>query len=144
MRQSGCFSPLPFAEMRNYQLRSTIVKIQDHLTAEDRDRFHFYFGNHVSRTIRDDSTLAGTLDLINELFERDQINERDFNLLIDAFDTIQCIDAASLLRGHSSRRLSRRAFRSSRTSKTNGSRRSRRDVVVLGDAVAERFARFAA
>lgn len=132
--------------MNNYDLRSIIVKISDRLTPEDREQFHFYFGNNVSRTTRDDLTLAGTLNLINELFDRDKIKQRDFDLLIDAFDTIQCVDAATLLRGHSPLRLvsTRLEFGSSRTSETNGNERFRsvgRHVVVVDHATAERFDR---
>ena len=85
--------------MSDYQLRSIFIKIQDRLTAYDRSRFHFYLGNRIPRIVRDDTTLTGTLQAMNFLFEKDIINECDLTFLIDAFDKIQCIDAANLLRG---------------------------------------------
>jgi hypothetical protein len=36
---------------------------------------------------------------MESLIDQDKINEQDFTFLINAFDEIQCIDAAKLLRG---------------------------------------------
>jgi hypothetical protein len=82
------------------QLRGIILKLQNRLSEDDRIRFHFYMGNDVPRSYRDDHTLRGTLKLMKSLIDQDIINEQDFTFLIDAFDEIQCIDAAKLLRGN--------------------------------------------
>ncbi|CAF1370426.1 unnamed protein product [Adineta steineri] len=86
--------------MDNHRLRAIILKLQDRLSNDDRKRLHFYLGNDVPRRIRDDSTLGGTLSLMDSLFDQDKVNEKDFTFLINAFDEIQCIDAVKLLREH--------------------------------------------
>lgn len=82
------------------QLRSIILNLQNRLSDDDRLRLHFFLGNHVPRSIRDDLTLRGTLSLMDNLFEQDKINEKDFHFLIEALDSIQCFDAVKLLKGH--------------------------------------------
>jgi len=82
------------------QLRGIILKLQNRLSEDDRVRLHFFFGNYVPRTIRDDLTLRGTLNLMDYLFDQDKINDEDFTFLINAFDEIQCLDAVRLLRGN--------------------------------------------
>ena len=83
----------------NTNLRSVIVKIQDRLSDDDRARLHFYIGDKVPRAIRDNMTLCGTLCLIQCLFERNYVNEDDLSMLINAFETINCIDAVKMLKG---------------------------------------------
>jgi hypothetical protein len=92
--------------MDNHHLRAIILKLQDRLTDNDRRRLHFFLGNDVSRRIRDDPSLSGTLCLMESLFDQDKINEQDFTFLINAFDEIQCLDAVKLLRGNYSYRIS--------------------------------------
>ncbi|CAF1180626.1 unnamed protein product [Adineta ricciae] len=86
--------------MNKHRLRSVLLKLDARLTDDDRQRFHFFMGNNVPRRIRDDKSLNGTLSLLESLFDRDIINERDFTFLIDAFEEIECFDAAKLLREH--------------------------------------------
>ena len=86
--------------MDSHHLRAIILKIEDRLSEQDRRRLHFFMGNDVPRRFRDDSSLNGTLSLIESLFDQDKINERDFSYLINAFDEIQCIDAVKILRGY--------------------------------------------
>jgi hypothetical protein len=85
--------------MDAYRLRAIILKLQDRLSNDDRKRLHFYLGHDVPRRIRDDPSLGGTLSLMESLFDRDKINEKDFTFLINAFDEIQCLDAVKLLKG---------------------------------------------
>ncbi|CAF0787497.1 unnamed protein product [Adineta ricciae] len=84
--------------MDSVRLRAIILNLQDRLSNDDRKRLHFYLGNDVPRRIRDDPTLDGTLDLMDSLFDQDNINEHDFSYLIEAFDHIRCFDAAKLLK----------------------------------------------
>ncbi|UJR07506.1 hypothetical protein I4U23_011795 [Adineta vaga] len=84
--------------MNQYRLRSVILKLDARLSDADRQRFHFFMGNNVPRRIRDDKSLNGTLTLMESLFDQDKINEKDFTFLIEAFEEIECIDAAQLLR----------------------------------------------
>ncbi len=85
--------------MDSYQLRAIILKIQNHLSDDDRKRLHFFFGNDIPRRIRDDPSLGGTLNLMECLFDQDKINEQDFTFLINTFDEINCFDAVKILRG---------------------------------------------
>ncbi|CAF2078769.1 unnamed protein product [Rotaria magnacalcarata] len=86
--------------MNAHDLRAILLKLQDRLKDDDRKRLHFFFGNDVPRRIRDDPSLGGTLSLMESLFDQDKINEEDFTFLIHAFEAIQCVDAAKLLREH--------------------------------------------
>jgi hypothetical protein len=85
--------------MNNRHLRSILLNLQYRLSDNDRERLHFYLKNDVPRQVGDDSTLSGTLKLMQSLFDQDKINEKDFTLLIDAFKQIQCLDAVHLLKG---------------------------------------------
>jgi hypothetical protein len=85
--------------MDNHHLRSILLNLQYRLSDNDRERLHFYLKNDVPRTLGDDSTLNGTLRLMQSLFDQDKINEKDFSLLIDAFKQIRCFDAVNLLKG---------------------------------------------
>jgi hypothetical protein len=85
--------------MDNPHLCSILVNLQHHLSDNDRERLHFYLKNDVPRSIGDDSTLNGTLKLMQSLVDQDKINEKDFSLLIDAFKQIRCFDAVQLLKG---------------------------------------------
>ncbi|UJR12674.1 hypothetical protein I4U23_016848 [Adineta vaga] len=86
--------------MDSRDLRATILKIQDYLNDNDRKRLHFFLGSDVPRRIRDDPSLAGTINLMESLFDQDKISERDVSLLIQAFEKIQCIDAVKILKDH--------------------------------------------
>ncbi|CAF1416487.1 unnamed protein product [Adineta ricciae] len=84
--------------MDHCRLRSVLLKLENRLSNGDRQRFHFFLGDDVPRRVRDDATLHGTLAVIDCLFDQDKINERDFTYLIDAFEEIECFNAAHLLR----------------------------------------------
>jgi hypothetical protein len=84
--------------MSSHQFRGILLRLQDLLSDDDRRRFHFFLGEDVPRCIRDNPSLEGTLSLIETLFERDKISAEDFSFLIEAFDEIQCQDAAKFLR----------------------------------------------
>ena len=85
--------------MANRQLREIILDLQTRLSRNDRERLHFYLKDDVGRTLADDSSLTGTLHLMQELFDRDKISEQDFTFLIHAFQKIRCSDAVQLLKG---------------------------------------------
>jgi hypothetical protein len=82
------------------QLRGILLKLQNRLSEDDRLRLHFFFGNYAPKKITSDLTLRGTLNLMDYLFQQDQIDEQNFTFLINTFDEIQCNDAAKLLRGN--------------------------------------------
>lgn len=85
--------------MDNQQLRGIILKLQDYLSDSDRQRLHFFLGDEIPRSIRDDLTLNGTLKLMESLFDQDKINKQDVTLLINAFNAIQCVGAVKILNG---------------------------------------------
>jgi hypothetical protein len=85
--------------MDNPRLCSIVLNLQQRLSDNDRERLDLYLRNDISKSVRDDSTLGGTLKLIQSLFDQDKINEKDFTLLIDGFKQIRCFDAVHLLEG---------------------------------------------
>ncbi|CAF1128231.1 unnamed protein product [Rotaria sordida] len=89
--------------MDKNHLRGIILKLQDCLSDNDRQRLHFFLGDTVPRQIRDDQTLNGTLRLMESLFDQDKINERDVTFLINTFNAIQCNDAVKILNEHMKR-----------------------------------------
>jgi hypothetical protein len=84
--------------MDDPQLRSIILNLHRRLSDHDRHCLHFYLKNHVPRSIGDDSTLSGTLKLMDSLFDQAKITEQDFTFLINAFKQIECFDAVKLLK----------------------------------------------
>lgn len=85
--------------MDDHHLRSILLNLHYRLSDNDRERLHFYLHNDAPRSLIDDSSLSGTLKLIQSLFDQDKINEKDFTFLIKAFKQIQCFDAAKHLEG---------------------------------------------
>ena len=85
--------------MEDRCLREILLNLHSRLSNNDRERLHFYLQNDVPRILADDSSLSGTLKLMQSLFDQDKINENDFTLLVDAFGKIQCFDAIQLLKG---------------------------------------------
>jgi hypothetical protein len=81
------------------RLRAIILDIEYHLSDEDRRRLHFYVGGAVPRRLQDDTSLAGTLNMMERLIEEGRISENDFTFLIDALDQIHCMNAVELLKG---------------------------------------------
>ena len=85
--------------MDDHHLRSILLNLHSRLSDSDRERLHFYLQNDVPRPLVDDSSLSGTLRLMQSLFDQDKINENDFTFLINVFEQIRCFDAANLLKG---------------------------------------------
>ena len=85
--------------MSDHHLREILLNLHPRLSDNDRERLHFYLQNDVPRPLADDCSSTGTLKLIQSLFDQDKISEKDFTLLIDAFEKIQCCDAVNLLKG---------------------------------------------
>lgn len=83
-------------------LRQVLLKIQDLLSNEDRERLHFLLGSHIPRQYREDPTLGGTLRVLETLLDREIINEADCHYLIQALRDISCFQAAKQLSGSSS------------------------------------------
>ena len=89
----------PFRMDRGFDFRVLLIRIQDQLSDNDRRRFHFLIGDIIPRHQRDDCTLAGTLTLLESLFDRAVISEDYLDFLIRVFHQIQCHDAVKRLRG---------------------------------------------
>ena len=80
--------------MNNQDLRKVLLKVGDRLSDQSRKRLHFLLADNVTRPIQDNTTIHGTLDLWQSLFDQGKINENDVTLLISAFRDIGCMDAA--------------------------------------------------
>ncbi|CAF3084203.1 unnamed protein product, partial [Rotaria sp. Silwood2] len=78
----------------SFDFRAVLLKIQDLLSDNDRQRLHFLLGEDVPRHLRDDPSFTGTLRVLESLFEKAIINDQDCDYLIEAFEKIQCHDAA--------------------------------------------------
>jgi hypothetical protein len=87
--------------MNNCELRSTLLYLLGRLTNYDRQRLHFYLKNHVPRDIGDDSTLNGSLKLLDSLFDQAKISEQNITFLINALKQIQRFDIVLVLEGTS-------------------------------------------
>ncbi|MCC7515638.1 MAG: hypothetical protein IT212_13190 [Bacteroidia bacterium] len=82
-----------------FDFRALLLKTQELLSDTDRIRLHFLLGDDVPKYLRDDPSLAGTLRVLETLFDRSIIDDQDYDYLIDAFTKIQCKDAAKRLQG---------------------------------------------
>ena len=84
-----------------FEFRELLLKIQDRLSDNDRQRLLFLFGDDVPRYLRDDPSMSGTLLALQSLFDKAIINEQDCEYLVDALRRIRCFDAARRLQGSS-------------------------------------------
>ena len=85
-------------EMR---FRALLLKLQDSLSDNDRQKLHFLIGSIIPRRVRDDATTKGTLKLFELLFDCGKITDQKFDFLIEAFEGIDRHDIAGRLRGTS-------------------------------------------
>ena len=85
--------------MDSHRLWGLLIRVQDHLSDDDREKLHCYMRNDVPRRIRDNPTLSGTLNLLESLYERGRFDENDLTFLIEAFKEIQCFKVARQLKG---------------------------------------------
>ncbi|CAM4775463.1 unnamed protein product [Rotaria magnacalcarata] len=81
-----------------FDFRALLLKTQELLSDTDRHRLHFLLGDDIPKYLRDDPSLAGTLRVLETLFDRSIINDQDCDYLVDAFSKIQCNDAAKRLK----------------------------------------------
>lgn len=88
--------------MNEMDLRALLIQFQDCLSDVDRCRLHFFFGDQIPRQIRDDSSINGTLHLLQTLFDRGLIDPDDLSYLIKAFRQIHRDDLSQRLQGSSS------------------------------------------
>jgi hypothetical protein len=84
---------------REFNFRALLLKIQDLLSDNDRERLHFLLGEDIPRHLRDDPSLGGTLRVLQSLFDKAFMNDQDCDYLIVAFKKICCHDAARRLQG---------------------------------------------
>ena len=82
-----------------FEFRELLLKIQDLLSDNDRQRLHFLLGDDVPRNLRDDPSLGGTLRVLQSLFDKSIITDQDCVYLIEALKKIRCYDAAKRLQG---------------------------------------------
>jgi hypothetical protein len=83
----------------NYWLRSVLIQLQNLLSDTDRQRLHFLFSDDVPRRIREDSTVNGSLNLMDILIEQGKISTSDLSVLIEACEALKFVAAARFLDG---------------------------------------------
>jgi hypothetical protein len=79
--------------------RAVLIDILERLSANERKKLSFLLADDIERSICDDPTIGGTLDIFQRLFDRGRISEENFTYLIEAFQSIRCNQAARSLRG---------------------------------------------
>ncbi|CAF3414676.1 unnamed protein product [Rotaria sp. Silwood1] len=84
---------------KQFDFRVLLLKLQDYLSDNDRRRLHFIVDDTIPRHLRDDSTLGGTLSLLESLFDQAKISEQDFNYLIRAFNEKHYYEGVKRLQG---------------------------------------------
>ena len=83
---------------RQYDLRAVLIQIEERLSNEDRHRLHFLIGDLTPRAQRENVTCAGTLTLLESLFDRDIISQDYLDFLIRTFTELKCYDAVKRLK----------------------------------------------
>ncbi|CAF0896251.1 unnamed protein product [Adineta steineri] len=85
--------------LNNPQLRfrTVLLNILDRLSVNERKKLSFLLADDIERTIQDDPTIGGTLNIFQQLFDRDKISNENFSYLIEAFQAIKCYKAATSL-----------------------------------------------
>ncbi|UJR33257.1 hypothetical protein I4U23_020712 [Adineta vaga] len=83
-----------------FDFRGLLLEIRDSLSEVDRRSLHFILGNDVPRSMRENTTLGGTLDVLESLFDRGKISSQCFDYLIVAFHKIPCPHAVLRLKEH--------------------------------------------
>ena len=84
---------------RQLDFRALLLNIQDRLSSDDRRRLNFIIGDTIPRYLREDTTLGGTLNVLESLIDQAVIGEDYLEFLIRIFRTIRCNDAAKRLEG---------------------------------------------
>ncbi|CAF4244698.1 unnamed protein product, partial [Adineta steineri] len=79
------------------RFRTVLLNILDRLSVNERKKLSFLLGDDIERTIQDDPTIGGTLNIFQQLFDRDKISNENFSYLIEAFQAIKCYKAATSL-----------------------------------------------
>ncbi|CAF1273868.1 unnamed protein product [Adineta steineri] len=84
-------------EVKTLDFRVLLIQLSNQLSNDSREGLHFVIGPMVPRKIRDDCTPTGTLHLLEFLFDRTLISDKNFDYLICAFRKISCYDAVERL-----------------------------------------------
>ncbi|CAF1145310.1 unnamed protein product [Adineta steineri] len=83
--------------VKTLDFRVLLIQLSNQLSNDNREGLHFVIGPMVPRKIRDDCTPTGTLHLLEFLFDRTLISDKNFDYLICAFRKISCYDAVERL-----------------------------------------------
>ena len=78
--------------------RSFLINIFNQLSDDNRKALHFLVVDGVTRRVRDDCTPAGSLQLLDSLFDHNVISEENFDYLINVFEKIKCYDISNQLK----------------------------------------------
>ncbi|UJR17203.1 hypothetical protein I4U23_004098 [Adineta vaga] len=91
--------------MDDRRIRSIILNLQHCPRVDDQRRLYFYLDNDALQKVRDHPTLGGILSLIGSLMDKNRINNKDMNYMINAFEEIQCVDVAKFSKEYQDRNL---------------------------------------
>ncbi|UJR18267.1 hypothetical protein I4U23_005170 [Adineta vaga] len=80
-----------------FEFRILLIQLFNQLSDNHREEFHFIVGSIVPRKLRDDCTPAGSLRLLEFLFDRTLISNHHFDYLIHVFHEIGFYDAVERL-----------------------------------------------
>ncbi|CAF1219194.1 unnamed protein product [Rotaria sordida] len=80
--------------------RALLLKLQDALSESDRKRLHFILGDYIPADLRDDSSMGGTLKLLEALVNQAKISEQDVGFLIEVSNKIHCHSIVQMLKRH--------------------------------------------
>jgi hypothetical protein len=81
------------------QFRALLVNLFNQLSSVNRNELHFIVGEKVPRSVREDRTPSGSLNLLDSLLDQKIISAQNPDYLINVFEQLVCYDAAEQLKG---------------------------------------------
>ncbi|CAM2714477.1 unnamed protein product [Rotaria socialis] len=81
----------------DFEFRVVLIKIQNNLSDADRLQLHFLFGEDIPRRLQSNGSLETTLEVLQTLFDRLKISNKNYNYLVRALEAIQRPDCVERL-----------------------------------------------
>ncbi|CAM4779646.1 unnamed protein product [Rotaria magnacalcarata] len=81
----------------DFEFRVVLIKIQNSLSDSDRLQLHFLFGEDIPRRLQSNGSLETTLEVLQTLFDRLKISNKNYNYLVRALQAIQRPDCVERL-----------------------------------------------
>jgi hypothetical protein len=83
----------------NFDFHASLLRFEELLSKDDRQRLHLLLGDDVSTHLQDDSPIGDALRVIDSLMEQASISQHDCNSLSEAFNMMHCDNACRRLLG---------------------------------------------